>query len=286
MVKTLVVLAAKMGNKYGGLKKAEEIGPNGETILDYSIYDAIHVGFDRVIFVIGKYFEEDFKRFISFKYEKSIKVEFAYQEEILGSANALLMAESLLDGPFGVINAFSFYQRESFQLLWNNLQSLKQNDCFFVCYRLSNVMAESGGVTRGICELDDQNKLLSVVDRYNIERVGAEPAYRNEFGKMVGLDENILVSMNMWGFNSNIFHMLHKDYSSFTETYGISPKSHYTVPIFVNRSLREGLNVRGVNTAARWMGLVSADDRSQAILRINEMIRKGVYPPRLFEITN
>ena len=284
MVKTIVVLAAKMGNKYGGLKKPEEIGPNGEIILDYSVFDAIRVGFERVVFVISKYFEEEFKRYISYKYEDKIKVEFAYQEELLGSGNALLMAESLLDGAFGVINAFSFYQYESFKLLYDNLQTLKDDESFFICYKLSNVMSESVGVNRGICELDENRNLLSIVDRYDIERSGGEPVFRNEFGKFVEMGDKAPVSMNMWGFKAeNIFKLLHTDYKSFTETYGISPNVHYTIPIFINRCVRNGLKVKAVDTSAQWMGVVSADDRSQTIMRINEMIRKGIYPAKLFE---
>ena len=169
---TLVVLAATMGNRYGGLKYLESIGPNGETILDYSIYDAARVGFTKVVFVISKYFEEEFKRNVAGKYEGLVEVGYVYQEVemvpetlrnpkrslLWGSAHAVLMAEDAVDGPFGVINAVNFYQRESFELLYKNLQERAgtEGQYFLVSYRLSNVLPESGGVTRGICELTEE----------------------------------------------------------------------------------------------------------------------------------
>ena len=167
---TLVVLAATMGNRYGGLKYLEGIGPNGETILDYSIYDAARVGFTKVVFVISKYFEEEFKRNVAGKYEGLVEVGYVYQEVemvpetlrnpkrslLWGSAHAVLMAEDAVDGPFGVINAVNFYQRESFELLYKNLQERAgtEGQYFLVSYRLSNVLPESGGVTRGISQLN------------------------------------------------------------------------------------------------------------------------------------
>lgn len=173
MAMTLIVLAATMGNKYGGLKQLEGIGPNGETILDFSIYDAVRVGFNKIVFVISRHFEQEFKKLVSGKYEHVVEVEYVYQDvetipeekrnpkrkALYGSVRAVLMGEELIDSPFGVINAVNFYQRESFELLYDNLVMLGEADyhSFNICYRLRNVLAESGGVTRGICEVDEKD---------------------------------------------------------------------------------------------------------------------------------
>ena len=302
MTTTLVVLAAKMGNKYGGLKQLEGIGPNGETILDYSMYDAVKAGFNKVVFVISKYFEEEFKEKVSLKYEGMIEVEYAFQEIesvpeelrnskrnlLWGSAHAVLMARNAVGEPFGVINATNFYQRESFELLYSHLQDIRntRDNHFMISFRLANALAESGGVTRGICEVNENGELISIVDRMGVERVGGDPMYLNEYNKWVGLDVNSLISMNMWGFTPDIFDSLSQSFDSFIAEKGTDLKANLSIPVFMNAMIQKGLKVKAINTPAKWMGLVSPDDRIQVILRINDLIRKGVYPPRIFELTN
>ena len=295
---TLIVLAATMGNKYGGLKQLEGIGPNGETILDFSVYDAIRVGFNKIVFVISRHFENEFKQLVSGKYEHLVEVEYVYQDvealpvekrnpkrtALYGSVRAVLMAKDLVDSPFGVINAVNFYQKESFELLYNYLQTLNDADynSINVCYRLANVLAESGGVTRGICELDDNGYLLSVTDRLGVERVGGKPMYPNEFHKWEPLDENSLVSMNMWGFKPDILEKMQVAFDEFLDKCGMDMKAHFSIPAFMNEQIKQGTMVKVLETPARWMGLVSHDDKIQVLLRINEMMRKGIYPSRLF----
>ena len=296
---TLIVLAATMGNKYGGLKQLEGIGPNGETILDFSVFDAIRAGFCRIVFVISKHFEVEFKKLVSGKYEHLVDVQYVYQDietlpmekrnpkrtALYGSVRAVLMGEDWIDAPFGVINAVNFYQKESFELLYSHLQTLgdAKYDSFNVCYRLANVLPESGGVTRGICELDEEGKLKSVTDRLGVERVGGLPMYPNEVHKWEPLDENSLVSMNMWGFKPNILSKMQEAFDDFLDQFGMDMKAHYSIPAFMNTQIEKGMRVKVVETPARWMGLVSHDDKIQVLLRINEMIRKGIYPRRLFE---
>ena len=298
---TLIVLAATMGDKYGGLKQLEGIGPNGETILDFSVYDAVRAGFNRIIFVISRHFEDAFKQLVSGKYEHLVEVEYVYQDvesvpiekrnpkrtALFGSVRAVLMGKNLIDAPFGVINAVNFYQKESFQLLYEHLQTLKDAEysSVNVCYRLSNVLAESGGVTRGICDVDEEGYLQSVTDRLGVERVGGIPMYPNELHKWETLDENSLVSMNMWGFMPDILDEMQTAFDAFLDEWGMDMKAHYSIPAFMNTRIAEGTKVRVVETPARWMGLVSHDDKIQVLLRINEMMRKGVYPRRLFEPT-
>ena len=295
---TLIVLAATMGNKYGGLKQLEGIGPNGETLLDFSIFDAIRAGFTRIVFVISKHFDADFKILVSGKYEHLVDVQYVYQDvdtlpiekrnpkrtALYGSVRAVLMGKELIDSPFGVINAVNFYQKESFELLYNHLQTLGETDydSVNVCFRLSNVLAESGGVTRGICELDEEGNLVSVTDRLGVERVGGIPMYPNEVHKWEPLDENSLVSMNMWGFKPGILDKMQVEFDAFLDKYGQDMKAHYSIPAFMNELIKQGAKVKVVETPARWMGLVSHDDKIQVLLRTNEMMRKGVYPQRLF----
>ena len=296
---TLIVLAATMGNKYGGLKQLEGIGPNGETILDFSVYDAVRAGFDRIVFVISRHFDVEFKKLVSGKYEHLVQVEYVYQDietlpiekrnpkrtALYGSVRAVLMGKDLIDSPFGVINAVNFYQKESFQLLYNQLLTLKEQkyESVNICYRLSNVLAESGGVTRGICEVDDDGFLLSVTDRLGVERIGGIPMYPNNLHQWESLDENSLVSMNMWGFMPDIFDEMQVAFDDFLEVNGMDMKAHYSIPAFMNEKIKKGAKVKVVETPARWMGLVSHDDKIQVVLRINEMMRKGIYPQKLFE---
>jgi len=296
---TLIVLAATMGNKYGGLKQLEGIGPNGETILDFSVFDAVRAGFNKIVFVISRHFDTEFKKLVSGKYEHVVDVEYVYQDvetlpiekrnpkrtALYGSVRAVLMGRELIDGPFGVINAVNFYQKESFDLLYKHLQTLGEAgySSVNVCYRLGNVMPESGGVTRGICEVDEDGYLISVTDRLGVERVGGIPMYPNEVHKWEPLNENGMVSMNMWGFMPSIFDKMQSAFDRFLEEKGQDMKAHYSIPSFMNAQIEEGMKVKVVETPARWMGLVSHDDKIQVVLRINEMMRKGIYPQKLFK---
>ena len=299
---TLIVLAATMGNKYGGLKQLEGIGPNGETILDFSVFDAIRAGFNRIVFVISKHFDSEFKKLVSGKYEHLVEVKYVFQDietlpiekrnpkrsALYGSVRAVLMGKDFVESPFGVINAVNFYQKESFELLYNHLQMLDEADydAVNICFRLANVLAESGGVTRGICELSDNGYLKSVTDRLEVERVGGKPMYPNEFRKWEPLDENCLVSMNMWGFKPAVLTDMQLAFDRFLDEYGMDMKAHFSIPSFMNARIEHGTKVKVVETPARWMGLVSHDDKIQVLLRINEMMRKGIYPQKLFESIN
>lgn len=288
-----------MGNRYGGLKIPESIGPGGETVLDYSIYDAVQAGFNRIVFVISKYFEEDFKQKISSRYEGLVQVDYVYQDvdlvpeakrnpkrtHLWGSAQAVLMGAETIGEPFGVINAVNFYQRKSFEMLYQRLQEMKagEDTHLLIGYRLANVIPESGGANRGICETDADGCLLSVTDRPGVERISGHPMYLNELNKWVQLDEDALVSMNMWGFAPTIFRHIQRDFDRFIDRSGQDLKAFFTIPDFINGMIAEGTGrVKICETPAVWMGVVSPDDKIQTILRINELIRKGIYPPRLF----
>lgn len=300
MTTTLLVLAATMGNRYGGLKQPESIGPNGETVLDYSIYDAVQAGFNKVIFVISRFFEEEFKEKIAAKYRDIVEIEYVYQEvelvaserrnpkrtHLWGSAQAVLMGKGVITEPFGVINAVNFYQRESFDMLYHHLQALRadENRHVLISYRLANVVPESGGANRGICEVDNEGRLLSVTDRPGVERISGHPMYLDELNKWVQLDDDALVSMNMWGFSPSVFDCISRDFETFIDRSGQDLKAFFTIPDFINGMIAQGEGeVMTYETPAVWMGVVSPDDKIQTILKINDLIRKGHYPTRLFE---
>ena len=198
------------------------------------------------------------------------------------------MAKDVIKEPFGVINAANFYQRESFELFYNELQNIRntRDKHFLVSFRLANVLAESGGLTRGICEVSEEGSLISIVDRKGVERIGGDPMYLNEFNKWVGLDVASPISMNMWGFTPDIFKSLAHEFDSFLAKNGMDLNSTFTIPQFMNTMVQKGLKVNTISTPAKWMALVSPDDRIQVILRINDLIRKGVYPQKLFDLTN
>lgn len=300
MSTTLLVLAATMGNRYGGLKYPEAIGPNGETVLDYSIYDAVKAGFDRIIFVISKYFESEFKEKIASRYAGMVEVDYVYQDvelvdadkrnpkrtHLWGSAQAVLMGQGVIDAPFGVINAVNFYQRISFEMLYNQLRklSVSDNKHVLISYRLSNVIPESGGANRGICDVTSDGRLVSVTDRPGVERISGRPMYLDELNRWIELDEDSLVSMNMWGFSPSVFDNIRKDFSAFIEDSGQDMKAFFTIPDYINGMISKGEGeVMTYETPAVWMGVVSPDDKSQTIFKLNEMIRKGIYPKRLFK---
>lgn len=298
MTITLVILAATMGNRYGGLKYLEPIGPHGETILDYSVYDAIKAGFTRIVFVINPSFEKEFRARVSAKYENTIQIDYVYQDVsdvpevqrntkrllLWGSAHAVLKCKSLIDNPFGVINAVNFYQRESFELLYKYLKELSgaAYDAFMVGYKLGAVMPESGCANRGLCSVDDKNNLLSVTELAGVELVGGHPMYKDAGNTWVSLDEQAWVSMNMWGFSPQLFDWLTQGFEHFISLYGKDIKKAYILPDFINEIIAHGVKVKNIPTEARWMALVSPDDKIQALLRINELIRKGIYPSKLF----
>ena len=203
----------------------------------FSVFDAIRAGFNRIVFVISKHFDDAFKKLVSGKYEHLVEVQYVYQDvdtlpleyrnpkrtALYGSVRAVLMAKDLIDVPFGVINAVNFYQKESFELLYQHLQELKDAPytSVNVCYRLKNVLAENGGVTRGICEVDNEGFLVSVTDRFGVERVGGKPMFPNEVRKWEALDENSFVSMNMWGLMPDIFEQMQEKFDEFFIQYGI-----------------------------------------------------------------
>ena len=301
MKPTLFVLAAGMGNRYGGLKQLDGLGPNGETIMDYSIYDAVRGGFGKVVFVIRHSFENDFQEKIIRKYENVIPVESVFQEmEYLpggftlnpervkpwGTNHAVLMGKNVIKEPFAVINADDFYGRESFKIIADYLKELegKQNNYCMVAYRLGNTLSERGSVARGICEKDANNHLTTVVERtYIIRDTDGVIKYKDENENLIPAGENVPVSMNMWGFTPEYFQYSEDDFIEFLKENGESVKAEYYIPSAVNNLITTGkCVVKVLDTPSRWFGITYAEDRKTVVDKIRELIDQGEYPDKLF----
>lgn len=300
MKPTLFVLAAGMGSRYGGLKQLDGLGPNGETIMDYSIYDAIKAGFAKIVFVIRESFEADFRAVVVDKFKNLIDVEIVFQEitkvpegssynpereKPWGTNHAVLMGKDVIKEPFAVINADDFYGQESFAILADFLRSVegKKNEYCMIGYRVGNTLSESGSVSRGVCVVDTNNYLLNVVERTHIEEKGGDIIYIDEKSEEVSLSENTPVSMNMWGFTPDYFDYSWEYFKEFLAENGDKLKSEYYIPLAVNNLIVEKrATCKVLDTPSKWFGVTYAEDRPQVVLKINELVRKGVYPNKLF----
>ncbi len=301
MKPTLFVLAAGMGSRYGGLKQLDGLGPNGETIMDYSIYDAIRAGFGKIVFVIRKSFEADFRAIVVEKFKDKVDVEVVFQDiadvpegctynpersKPWGTNHALLMGKDAIREPFAVINADDFYGKESFAVIADFLRSVegKQNEYCMVGYRVGNTLSESGSVSRGVCVVDADNYLQNVVERTSIEEKNGVIYYVDDNGEDVAIPADTPVSMNMWGFTPDYFDYSLEAFKQFLATEGDKLKSEFYIPLVVNNLIVAGkATCKVLDTPAKWFGVTYAEDRPQVVLKINELIRKGDYPEKLFK---
>ena len=300
MKPTLFVLAAGMGSRYGGLKQLDGLGPNGETIMDYSIFDAIRGGFGKLVFVIRKSFEEDFRKKIISKYENHIPVELVFQdlndlpegftcpegrEKPWGTNHAVLMGKKVIKEPFAVINADDFYGRDSFAVLGKQLTAMegKKNDYCMVGYRVGNTLSERGSVARGVCETSAEGYLTGVVERTAIERIDGEIQFKDENGEKVVLEENTPVSMNMWGFTPDYFEHSEASFVSFLKENISKPKSEFFIPLTVNELITSHTaTVKVLDTTSKWFGVTYAADRQGVVDKIQALVDAGEYPSKLF----
>lgn len=302
MKPTLFVLAAGMGSRYGGLKQLDGLGPNGETIMDYSIFDAIRGGFGKIVFVIRKDFEKDFREKILSKYENHIPVELVFQSvdklpagftcpegrvKPWGTNHAVLMGKEVINEPFAVINADDFYGRDSFAVLGRWLSELPEgakNRYCMVGFRVGNTLSESGTVARGICSTNDEGCLTTVVERTEIMRVDGKVCYKDEQGAWVAVDDNTPVSMNMWGFTPDYFKYSEDYFIDFLKNNLDNLKAEYFIPLMVNKLINEGTaTVKVLDTTSKWFGVTYAADRQGVVDKIQSLIDAGEYPSKLFE---
>ena len=299
MKPTLFVLAAGMGSRYGGLKQIDGLGPNGETIMDYSVYDALRAGFGKVVFVIRKDFEEAFREVVISKYADKVPCEVCFQSvdkvpegctynpertKPWGTNHAVLMAKDLIREPFAVINADDFYGRESFQVLADYLKSVEGTTGKYcmVGYRVANTLSENGSLSRGVCATDENGYLTDVVERTKIEKVGDKIIY-TEDGVDTEIAPNSPVSMNMWGFTPEYFEYVEKAFVEFLQARGQELKSEFYIPTLVNDMIRSGkATCKVLDTTSKWFGVTYAEDRPQVVMKINNLVKEGVYPEKLF----
>lgn len=301
MKPTLFVLAAGMGSRYGGLKQLDGLGPNGETIMDYSIFDAIRGGFGKIVFVIRKDFEEDFRKKIISKYENHIPVEVVFQSidklpegftcpaervKPWGTNHAVLMGKEVIREPFAVINADDFYGRDSFAVIGKFLSELPEgakNTYCMVGFRVGNTLSESGTVARGICSTDENRHLTTVVERTEIMRINGVVSYKDENGEWVGIEDNTPVSMNMWGFTPDYFNYSEEYFIDFLKENIDKPKAEYYIPLMVNKLINDGTaTVEVLETTSRWFGVTYAADRQGVVDKLQALADSGEYPSKLF----
>ena len=289
MKPTLFVLAAGMGSRYGGLKQIDGLGPNGETIMDYSVFDALRAGFGKIVFVIRKDFEEDFRRVVLSKYADKVPCEVCFQSvdkvpagysynpertKPWGTNHAVLMAKDLIKEPFAVINADDFYGKESFQILADYLKSIEgtTGNYAMVGYRVANTLSENGSVSRGVCATDENGYLTDVVERTKIENIGGNIVF-TEDGQDTLLAPNTPVSMNMWGFTPEYFEFADAAFKEFLTNYGNEMKKEFYIPTVVNDLIRAGkATCKVLDTPSKWFGVTYAEDRPQEENKINKKL--------------
>lgn len=300
MKPTLMVLAAGMGSRYGGLKQLDGLGPNGETIMDYSIYDAYKAGFGKVVFVIRQLFEKEFKEAILSKYENVIPVEVVFQElsnlpdgyaldpnreKPWGTNHAVMMGKSVINEPFAVINADDFYGRASYEVLAKKLTELagQENHYCMVGYRLKNTLSESGAVARGVCESDDKGFLKTVTERTHIERKDGQIQYK-EGEVWTVVPEEAPVSMNMWGFTPDYFKHSDAYFAEFLDNNKANLKAEYFIPYVIDKLIQgQVADVEVLDTPAKWFGVTYAEDRASVVAKIEDLVKSGVYPSPLWK---
>ena len=301
MKPTLFILAAGMGSRYGGLKQIDGLGPNGETIMDYSVYDALQAGFGKIVFVIRHDFAEDFKRVVLSKYEGKVPCEICFQsidqvpagctytperQKPWGTNHAVLMGKDVIKEPFAVINADDYYGRESFKILADFLCSVadKQNQYCMVGYRVCNTLSENGSVSRGVCQTDAEGHLTGVVERTNIVRKEDGKIYfKDENDQDVLLDEHAPVSMNMWGFTPEYFGYSEAAFKLFLAEHGQEMKSEFYIPTVVNDLIQAGkATCKVLDTPSKWFGVTYSEDRPQVVAKFASLAKDGTYPSPLF----
>ena len=296
MQPTLLVLAAGMGSRYGGLKQMDGVGPNGEIIMDYSINDAIRAGFGKVVFVIRHSFEQEFKAKINAEhFGNRIQVEYVFQEldylpegfkvpegreKPWGTNHAILMAKDVIHEPFAIINADDFYGRDAFQVIGDHLRTLEgtKGQYCMVGYRLENTLSENGTVSRGVCETDKDGLLIGMTERTSIGRTPNGIEYKDTDDSMHPLPADATVSMNLFGFTPDYFGKSEELFVEFLKEHGNEMKSEYYIPFAVNTFIHSGYATMTVlKTTAQWFGVTYKEDRPMVVDRLKQLHDQGVY---------
>jgi dTDP-glucose pyrophosphorylase len=301
MKPTLVILAAGMGSRYGGLKQIDSVGPSGEAIIDYSIYDAIRAGYGKIVFVIRKDLEEAFRKLFEPKLSGRIEMEFVFQELDMvppgiqyspervkpwGTAHAVWVAREHVREPFVVINADDFYGSGSYQSMADYLTAdndLNNHLYSMIGYQVQYTMSDFGSVSRGICDATGDNYLRAIVERTEIIKSDKKYYYTDEYGKQVSLEGDVLVSMNIWGFTPAIFDQLESAFKEFIGENAGKIKSELFIPKVINDLIAEDeASVKILPASDRWFGVTYQEDKPLAVEKINKLISEGLYPEKLW----
>ncbi|MBA2746285.1 MAG: nucleotidyltransferase [Flavisolibacter sp.] len=300
MKPTLVIMAAGMASRYGSMKQIQEFGPGGETIMDYSIFDAINAGFKKVVFIIREDFAEDFKNIFEPKLKGKIETEYVYQdmEKFLapqevpenrvkpwGTSHAILCAKEVVNEPFAVINADDFYGSDAFKKALNFLE----NDCSeevyaIIGYELSKTLSEHGSVSRGVCEVDVDNNLVAINERLKIYRENGKMVYEDPQGGKEILPEEAKASMNFWCFHPSLFDFLEKGFQVFLAENIADPKSEYLIPFSADQFIKKGLGIiKVIPTSSQWFGVTYKEDAPVVQKSLENQVASGAYPGHLWD---
>lgn len=296
---TLVVLAAGIGSRYGGLKQLDTFTPQGDTILDFSIYDAIQAGFEKVVFIIRKSIEDDFKAFFNKKLDGKIEVEYVFQEigniperfkendrqKPWGTGHALLMAKDAVKGNFAVINADDFYGKEAFEVMAKSLKTIDVNSTNFkmMGYVLKNTVSDYGFVSRGECQVDKNGNLTGITERTHIEKIDGSLKFKDENGDLIPISEETIVSMNFFGFTPKYFEVSALLFENFLEENYKDPKAEFFIPLVVNHLIVNNIATMEVlKSNARWFGVTYKQDKEYVTSEIQKLKEAKVYPENLW----
>ena len=300
---TLVVMAAGIGSRFGGgIKQLEPVGPSGEIIMDYSVYDAMQAGFDKVVFIIRKDLEKDFREIIGNRMEKIVETAYAFQEldelpagfqrpegrtKPWGTGQAILCCKDLVQEPFAVINADDYYGKEAFVKVHDYLAgehpACGKMDFCMAGFQLGNTLSENGGVTRGICSVNEDGHLRTVTETKNIVKTPEGAAVKGEDGRLTSVAADCPVSMNMWGFTPEIFEVLENGFAEFLKNLSDPMKGEYLIPTIVDGLIqKQKANVTVLESRDKWFGVTYKEDKPAVVRSFRELIDAGVYREKLF----
>ena len=298
---TLVILAAGMGSRYGGLKQLDKMSEDGDTIIDFSLFDAIEAGFKKVVFIIRESFEEEFKKIYDERLKGKAEVAYVCQElhkipagfdvdadrvKPWGTGHATLMIKEVVDGNFIVINGDDFYSKEAFKTIINELDNLDVNshDMCMVGYNLKNTISENGFVSRGECFVNENQELTNIIERTHIEKIDGKIQRKSDEGDFVSMSEDTIVSMNFWGFTPKYLGALEEDFKLFLAARSKELKSEFFIPTVVNKIIETGKgSVKVLTSSAKWMGVTYAEDRPTVVKAIEKLKSDKVYPKNLWD---
>jgi len=300
MKPTLLILAAGMGSRYGGLKQLDGLGPSGETIMDYSVYDALRAGFGKIVFVIRHDFENEFREKVISKYEGHIPVEVVFQSidkipdgfkvnpertKPWGTNHAVMMGKNVIKESFAVINADDYYGADSFRILADFLRNAegKKGEYCMVGFKIENTLSENGGVSRGLCEVSPEGYLTGVNECHGIEKKNGQLIQKLADGTVAPFPNGANVSMNMWGFTPDYFDYSEKSFLKFLDKNAGELKAEFYIPTVVNELIKNGeATLKVEETPSKWFGVTYAADRPATVKQFADLVEAGVYPKKLF----